>query len=53
MKMRNNKSDHKNGGLTLKHLNVSKIPRLGKEAEHFEKDLKEIIKKQPLMPEES
>ena len=30
---------------------LKKLPRLGSEAERFEKDLKKIIKHQPLMPE--
>ncbi len=30
---------------------LKKLPRLGDEAERFAKDLKEIIKHQPLMPE--
>lgn len=34
----------------LKEL-LRKLPRLGSEAERFEKDLKEIIRHQPLMPE--
>ncbi|MBI5043434.1 MAG: type II toxin-antitoxin system Phd/YefM family antitoxin [Nitrospirae bacterium] len=34
----------------LKEL-LKKLPRLGDEAERFEKDLKAIIKHQPLMPE--
>ncbi|MEK6657574.1 MAG: antitoxin [Nitrospirota bacterium] len=34
----------------LKEL-LKKLPRLGDEAERFEKDMKAIIKNQPLMPE--
>ena len=34
----------------LKEL-LKKLPRLGDEAERFEKDMKAIIKHQPLMPE--
>ncbi|MBI5205473.1 MAG: prevent-host-death protein [Nitrospirae bacterium] len=32
---------------------LAKLPRLGDEAEYFEKDLKEIIKHQPAMPDKS
>jgi len=32
---------------------LKKIPRLGEEADAFEKDLKEIIRKQPLLPGET
>lgn len=36
----------------LKEL-LKKLPRLGDEAERFEKDLKEIIEHQPYMPEKN
>ncbi len=36
----------------LKEL-LKKLPRLGDEVEHFEKDLKDIIKKQPSPPEKN
>ncbi len=36
----------------LKEL-LKKLPRLGDEAERFERDLKAIIKHQPLMPEKN
>lgn len=32
---------------------LAKLPRLGEEAGYFEKDLKEIIKRQPPMPEKN
>jgi antitoxin (DNA-binding transcriptional repressor) of toxin-antitoxin stability system len=32
---------------------LAKLPHLGDEAEYFEKDMKEIIKHQPAMPEKS
>ncbi len=32
---------------------LKKLPRLGDEAERFERDLKEIIKHQPSMPEKN
>ncbi len=34
----------------LKEL-IRKVPALGEESERFQKDVKEVIKKQPMMPE--